>query len=138
LSVESVRDAIGKLKELSSKTSKIVFMSDWKLQDTVLWLLYTSLQGCIDLAAKLISAMGKKTPDSYSDAFRILGEAGIFTPEETERFSNMSKFRNILAHSYTSINLELVYEQLRHGTADIETCLKKLAKEASKQNIRLS
>lgn len=137
MTVESVRDAIDKMKELSSKTSRAVFLSDWKLQGTVLWLLYTALQGCIDLAAKLISAMGKKTPDSYSDAFRILGEAGVFTPEEAERFSDMAKFRNVLAHSYTSVNLELVYEQLQNGTADIEACLRKLVKEASKHNLPL-
>jgi uncharacterized protein YutE (UPF0331/DUF86 family) len=137
VTVESVRDAIDKLKELSSKTSRTIFMSDWKLQGTVLWLFYTALQGCIDLAAKLISAMGKKTPDSYSDAFRILGEAGVFTPEEAERFSNMAEFRNVLAHSYTSVNLELVYEQLQHGLADIESCLRKLVKESSKHNLLL-
>ncbi|WXG44934.1 MAG: DUF86 domain-containing protein [Promethearchaeati archaeon SRVP18_Atabeyarchaeia-1] len=137
MTAESVRDAINKLKELSSKTSRTIFMSDWKLQGTILWLLYTALQGCIDLAAKLISAMGKKTPDSYSDAFRILGEANVFTPEEAERFSNMAKFRNVLAHSYTSVNLELVFEQLQHGIADIESCLRKLVKESSKHNLLL-
>jgi uncharacterized protein YutE (UPF0331/DUF86 family) len=137
MTVESIRDATDKLKELSSKASRTIFMSDWKLQGTVLWLLYTALQGCIDLAAKLISAMGKKTPDSYSDAFRILGEAGVFTPEEAERFSNMAKFRNVPAHSYTSVNLELVYEQLQHGIADIESCLRKLVKESSKHNLLL-
>jgi uncharacterized protein YutE (UPF0331/DUF86 family) len=49
----------------------------------------------------------------------------------------MAKFRNILARSYTSVNLELVYEQLQSGTVDIETCLRKLVKEASRHNLPL-
>jgi uncharacterized protein with HEPN domain len=46
----------------------------------------------------------------------------------------MVEFRDALAHSYSEVNLELVYDQLHKVLPDIEACCTKLAKESSKYN----
>lgn len=121
-------DALNKLKEIS-RASKSEFLVDWKLQGSAAWYLYIAVQGCIDLAAKLIAAKALKTPESYADTFYILAEAGILNSNEAENFVKMAKFRNVLAHAYARIDLELVYEILQTKLDDIENCLKKLSKE---------
>jgi uncharacterized protein YutE (UPF0331/DUF86 family) len=135
MTVENVKDTIDKLKELSSKTSITVFLSDWKLQATVMWLLYTAIEGCIELAMKLIFAAGVKSAESYSSTFKTLHEAKILTVEESKRFSSIVEFRDTLAHYYNELNLELVYDQLHRILPDIEACCAKLNKELSKYNI---
>jgi uncharacterized protein YutE (UPF0331/DUF86 family) len=132
MSVEDVRDAIKKLRDVSSKTSITVFILDWKLQATVVWLHYEAIQGCIDLAMKLIFAKGLKSAELYSDAFKMLCDAKVLTHEESERFSNIAKFRETLAHAYNELNLELIHSQLYEILPDIEACFNKLSKELDK------
>jgi uncharacterized protein YutE (UPF0331/DUF86 family) len=129
MTVENVKDTIDKLKDLSSKTSITIFLSDWKLQATVMWLLYTAIQGCIELAMRLIFAAGLKSAESYSSTFKTLCEANMLTPEESRRFSSVVEFGDTLAHYYNEVNLELVYYQLHKILPDIEACCAKLAKE---------
>ena len=106
MSEEAVRDAINKLKEIS-KVKKAEFLSNWKLHNSALWLLYTAIQGCIDIAMHVISSKTLRTPESYSDAFYVLAEAGIINPSEAEEFADMARFRNVLAHTYARVNLEI-------------------------------
>nr|MDO8097529.1 DUF86 domain-containing protein [Candidatus Njordarchaeota archaeon] len=135
MTVESVKDAICKLRDLASKTSITLFLSDWKLQAAVMWLLYTAIQGCIELAVKLIFAMGLKSAESYSSAFETLYEAKILTSEESKRFSNIVEFRDTL--SYNEVNLELIYDRLHNVLPDIEACCTKLATELTKYNVAI-
>jgi uncharacterized protein YutE (UPF0331/DUF86 family) len=137
MTVENVKDTIDKLKDLSSKTSITIFLSDWKLQATVMWLLYTAIEGCIELAMRLIFAAGLKSAESYSGTFKTLCEAKILSLEESKRFSNMVEFRDTLAHYYNEVNLELVYDQLHKILPDIEACCTKLNEELGKYKVEL-
>jgi uncharacterized protein YutE (UPF0331/DUF86 family) len=46
------------------------------------------------MAMHVISSKTLRTPESYSDAFYVLAEAGILSPKEAEEFVDMAKFRN--------------------------------------------
>jgi uncharacterized protein YutE (UPF0331/DUF86 family) len=132
MAVEDVRDAIDKLRDISSKTSITVFISDWRLQTTVVWLFYGAIQCRIDLAVKLIFAKGLKSAELYTDAFKTLCGARILSSEESERFSKVAKFRENLAHAYNELNLQLIHSQLYEILPDIEACFNKLSKELDK------
>ena len=130
MSEETVRDAVNKLKEIS-KVKKAEFLSNWKLHNSALWLLYTAIQGCIDIAMHVISSKTLRTPESYSDVFYVLAEAGILNPKEAEEFADMAKFRNVLAHTYARVNLEITYRILQEKLNNIEKLYTKLLKESS-------
>lgn len=58
----------------------------------------------------VISSKILRTPESYADALYVLAEAGILDSSEAEEFADMAKFRNILAHTYARVNLEMALE----------------------------
>jgi len=125
VSEEAVRDALKKLREIAA-VDKAVFLSDWKLYSSALWLLYTAIQGCIDLAMHVISSKMLRMPESYADAFYVLAEAGILEPSQAEEFANMARFRNVLAHTYARVNLEITYRFLQEKLDGIEKVYRRL------------
>ena len=94
-----------------------------------MWLLYTAIQGCIDIAMHVISSKTLRTPESYSDAFHILAEGGVLSSNEAEEFADMARFRNVLAHTYARVNLEIAYRILQEKLDSIEKLYKRLLKE---------
>jgi len=77
----------------------------------------------------VISSKFLRTPESYADAFYVLAEAGILSPGEAEEFADMAKFRNVLAHTYARVNLEMAYRILQEKLDGIEKLYKRLLKE---------
>jgi len=65
-------------------------------------------------------------PESYADAFYVLAEAGILEPSQAEEFANMARFRNVLAHTYARVNLEITYRFLQEKLDGIEKVYRRL------------
>ncbi len=128
MTVDSVLDALKKLKEIS-KVSPDEFFSDWKLHASALWYFYTLIQGLLDLTGKLIVKKGFRQPTSYADYIYVLGENGIIPKDKIKNFVKMAKFRNVLAHTYSSINLVLIFEFLKKNLCDVEEFPRILVKE---------
>jgi len=78
------------------------------------------------MAMHVISSKALRTPESYSDAFYVLAEAGILGSSEAEDFADMAKFRNVLAHTYAGVNLEITYKILQEKLDSIEKLYKRL------------
>lgn len=48
---------------------------------------------------------------------------------EAEEFADMARFRNVLAHTYARVNLEIAYRILQEKLDSIEKLYKRLLKE---------
>lgn len=77
----------------------------------------------------VISSKTLRMPESYADAFYVLAEAGILEPGQAEEFASMARFRNVLAHTYARVNLEIVYRVLQEKLGGIEEVYERLLKE---------
>lgn len=117
--VENILEALNILKDLRKKTYEEI-ENDRILVGSIVWYLYVAVQGAIDLALKVISALNLRTPESYSDAFKILGEEDILSKKLVERMVRMARFRHILAHAYIKIDIRKIYEILQGNLSDIE------------------
>lgn len=117
--VENILEALNILKDLRKKTYEEI-ENDRILVGSIIWYLYVAVQGAIDLALKVISALNLRTPESYSDAFKILGEEDILPKKLVERMVRMARFRHILAHAYIKIDIRKIYEILQGNLSDIE------------------
>jgi len=117
--VENILEALNILKDLRKKTYEEI-ENDRILVGSIIWYLYVAVQGAIDLALKVISALNLRTPESYSDAFKILGEEDILPKKLVERMVRMARFRHILAHAYAKIDIKKIYEILQGNLSDIE------------------
>jgi uncharacterized protein YutE (UPF0331/DUF86 family) len=78
----------------------------------------------IDLCTHVISKNGFRTPDDYSDAFRVIGEQGVFDAEFVQTFSKMALFRNRLDHIYWEVDENELHRILHTGLPDVVRFLK--------------
>ena len=55
------------------------YRNDWKVQRIVERTLQMMIELCADIASHIIADDRLRTPETYADAFRVLGENGILT-----------------------------------------------------------
>lgn len=82
--------------------------------------LYLLVQSAIDLAEAVISYKKLRKPTTLSESFTILKEAKIIDHQLEEKLIKMVGFRNVLAHDYTEINYDILYDVLQNKLLDIE------------------
>ena len=78
---------------------------------------------CISLAEMMIKYKGLRIPQSYQDAFDILGENNILEPGFAFSFAKMAGFRNFLAHAYERISPKFICDSALSKLADVEIYL---------------
>ncbi|HUP41579.1 MAG TPA: DUF86 domain-containing protein [Thermoanaerobaculia bacterium] len=62
----------------------------------------------IDLSTQLIAERGWRPPATYREAFRVLTEEGVLTPELARQMEGWAALRNVLVH----LDLEVDHERL--------------------------
>ena len=67
-----------------------------------------SIQSAIDLANQLIAQHRLRHPETYREAFELLAEASILTPELSDNLADLAGFRNVLVHIYWRLDLQRV------------------------------
>jgi len=115
----SLDDYRKQIAEFSSITVD-EYRSDWKVQRIVERTLQMMIELCADIAGHLISDQALRTPETYADTFRVLGESGILTAEQTAIMEKMAKFRNIVVHQYETVDAEIVVLILRKHLDDFQ------------------
>lgn len=125
MAYRDILKAISILERLMERKDELV--GDELLQGTLLWYLYVTVQGSIDLALKIISELRLDSPESYAEAFDVLLSHGLISRETRERLTGMVKFRHVLAHAYPRIQIKEVIERLRGDLEDVKQYLRELA-----------
>jgi len=132
--VDRILESLKILEDLKEKPLEEI-LNNRILAGAVLWYLYTVVQGCIDLALKVISELGLKVPESYADSFRVLKEEGIITESLSKKLVGMARFRHVLAHVYTKIDFTRIYNILHQNLEDIREYLKTLTEKLKERGI---
>jgi uncharacterized protein YutE (UPF0331/DUF86 family) len=66
-------------------------------------------QCCVDLAMELVARRGLGVPETYRDAFVRLAQDGLLSAEQSTVLQGWAGLRNVLAHLYTSIDVDRLY-----------------------------
>lgn len=103
------------------------YRADWKTQRIVERTLQMMIELCADISGHVISDSGWSTPETYAEIFRVLGEHGVLTPEQTAVMIKMAKFRNIVVHQYETVDAEIVVLILSKHLDDFEKFSKAMA-----------
>jgi len=96
------------------------YRSDWKVQRIIERTLQMMIELCADIAGHIIADRGLRTPDTYADTFRVLGENTILSSEQTAGMEKMAKFRNIVVHQYEAVDAEIVVLVLQKHLGDFD------------------
>lgn len=90
------------------------YLGDRDLQDIVERRFEKAIQASLDVAAHIVSAEGFREPNNYGDLFEILGEERVLSEDLVPKMVEMAGFRNVLAHEYSGIDDERVYQHLNN------------------------
>jgi uncharacterized protein YutE (UPF0331/DUF86 family) len=66
-------------------------------------------QCCVDLGMEIVAKRELGVPETYRDAFVRLAQQGILSPELSAHLQGWAGLRNVLAHLYTTIDLDRLY-----------------------------
>ncbi|MBM4319759.1 MAG: DUF86 domain-containing protein [Deltaproteobacteria bacterium] len=113
---ETQLDLLGRLLERLDHYAKTVTRASLET-DLDTWLMVSramelAAQCCVDLALELVAARHLGLPQSYRDAFSRLAQAGILTPQHAAALQGWAGLRNVLAHFYTAVDLDLLHAAL--------------------------
>jgi len=101
-------------------------LKDPTLKGAVERYLYLVCQATIDFAESLISYLNLRTPSTYGEIFEILSEQKLISKEMVLKMKKMAGFRNILAHAYGEINLDIMLEILKKDVFDFNLFIKEV------------
>jgi uncharacterized protein YutE (UPF0331/DUF86 family) len=108
-----------------------VFMKDIDCQDIVIFNLQKAIQGCIDIAAHIISDEDLGLPGSTNEMFYLLEENGYLGRDLTEKMVKAVGFRNLIAHEYEKLDLEQVYKVAQKDIRDLQAYIKAILKKVA-------
>lgn len=110
------------IKRIISRRGDTVeeFVANEDLQDSVVLHLMQAIQGCVDLAAHIVSDEELGLAASTRDFFYILSDSKIIYPEVREKMIKAVGFRNLAAHEYIKLDMEQVYDIATKGIKGLE------------------
>jgi len=85
--------------------------------------LYVIAQAVIDLAEAVVAYKRFRKPTTMREAFDILAEQRVLSPEFVDRFHKIVGFRNILAHGYEAVSPAVLYDVLQNKLGEVEEFL---------------
>jgi uncharacterized protein YutE (UPF0331/DUF86 family) len=71
----------------------------------------------LNVGNHLVARKRLGVPRDYADVFRILGRAGVLSPELVEAMADMARWRNLIVHLYWTIDHARIHESLPRRTA---------------------
>lgn len=77
-------------------------------QDALLLNLLRACEASIDAAMHLVRLHKLGLPQESREAFRMLEQGGVLTPDLSLRLQKMVGFRNIAVHNYASLDIAIV------------------------------
>ncbi|NWH05053.1 type VII toxin-antitoxin system HepT family RNase toxin [Desulfobacter latus] len=88
--------------------------------------MYLLTDTCIALAEMVIKKKNLRIPQSYAEAFDILGDSGVLDPEFAYSFAKIAGFRNFLAHDYETIDSGIICTKILAGLTDIRSYIRQI------------
>jgi uncharacterized protein YutE (UPF0331/DUF86 family) len=81
--------------------------------------LHLAVECALDIANHLIADSGFEAPETYRDAFAILGTHGVLDAELARRMQSWAGMRNILVHLYLDIDHGVAWDAIRNDLGDL-------------------
>ncbi len=107
------------------------FDADPVYRGALLHYLYLLADTCIVIAEMTIKKKNLRPPQSYSEAFDILGNNGVLDPEFAFSFAKIAGFRNFIAHDYDTIDTKVICDKVLTEIKNIQIYVEQIQKSLS-------
>lgn len=131
--MERIRQKIGRIREhlvlirSIKKDCREKFAVDPIYRGALLHYLYLMADSCIVLSELIIKKKGLRTPQSYAEAFDILGENQLLETKFAYHFASIAGFRNFLTHDYEKVDQEVICGQIINSLDDVDIFLAQIS-----------
>jgi uncharacterized protein YutE (UPF0331/DUF86 family) len=105
--------------ELRQLADPARLQDDLREQRFVLYTLQLAIQAAIDVASHIVSDERLGEPTTNAELFRLLQRAQVLSGELTDKLTKMAGFRNLVVHSYASLDMRLVGQILANNLDDL-------------------
>lgn len=103
---------LARLEEFSKSVTREQLELDFDTWLKVSRALELAAQCCLDLAMEMVAKRSLGTPETYREAFTRLAVASVITTEQSTALQGWAGLRNVLAHMYTNLDYDRLYEAL--------------------------
>ena len=103
--VARVRDDVERIRSVAGSRD---LTTDEVALAAVKYSFVTAIEGCVRLAAHIVSSEGLGVPESSAGAVRLLGAHGVVSVEVAEPVARAVGFRNVLVHEYAEVDDDAV------------------------------
>jgi uncharacterized protein YutE (UPF0331/DUF86 family) len=107
------------------------FDTDLVYRGALLHYLYLLADTSIVLAEMTIKKKNLRHPQSYAEAFDILGDSGVLDSEFAFSFARIAGFRNFLAHDYDTIDSGIICNKILASLEDIQAYVQQIKKSCA-------
>ncbi|MEO8180850.1 MAG: DUF86 domain-containing protein [Deltaproteobacteria bacterium] len=81
--------------------------------------LHLAIEAALDIANHIIADQAYEAPETYRDAFAILGSHGVLAADLATRLQSWAGFRNILVHAYLAIDHGVTWDAIQDDLDDL-------------------
>ena len=118
-----VESQIHKARERYGNIGLAQLKEEPSTQDALERVLYVVCQAAIDLAEAVIAYKGFRKPTVMKEAFEILAEQKIISQTLSEELMKMVGFRNVLAHVYEGVDIQILHDVLQNKLSNVQDFL---------------
>ena len=125
LRIDKIEENVQELKEIA-KLSFQEFQENRLALPAVERMLQISIEACLNIGSHIVSAIGTRRANNYSDIIKILAEEKVLTPDFAKKIARMAGFRNILVHVYLDVDIEETYRIIQENLDDFGEFVKQV------------
>jgi uncharacterized protein YutE (UPF0331/DUF86 family) len=108
-------------------TDAAALAADRDTLDIVAFNLMLCVQICADIASHLIADEGWPAASSLAEGFTRLQERTVVSPATAEALRNAIGFRNVVAHGYSRVDVDMTFRAATEGLGDLEAFAREVA-----------
>lgn len=133
--VELLRAVSADLNDLREKArmERGRFLASRDAQAVVERRLQTAVEGCLNIGNHVVARRRLGVPRDYADVFRILGRAGVLSPQLADAMGDMARLRNLIVHLYWTVDHARLYDTLPQRIATLESFVQEVSQWLDRQ-----
>jgi len=112
--LSDIHDRIARIED-KLPVDRSTFVADRDAQESVAFNLFLVFQDALDIAAHLIADAGWPLPTTAREHFDILAQRGVLIAPTATAMARCAGVRNLIAHSYGTLDLGRVYDEIPAG-----------------------
>jgi len=101
--------------------------ADQDVLDLVSFNLMLCVQSAVDIASHVVADDGWRPASTLAEAFERLRESGVISKATADAMSKAAGLRNVVAHGYAGVDVDLVFAAASRGIGDLEAFASQVA-----------